>query len=218
MLHYVYRDDLLCFYSNLQNVCSWLVSTYSCLGSLLFDFWLMHSIFSHYSRSIQPKPSETTSELSSNQPDSPEIILKSNCGIDTSAVEAESSCPLLSPMIREDKTASSIADEWEQLVVSEVPKTFSPTCISKPKTVILSPDSNKQLDIKTSRILERLEAPKQLKTKVTSAVVTNKSFSETNMPTKKPLIPFQPNYSTDRTLSSSQLIKPNFQRLKRKHR
>ncbi|WCJ36381.1 hypothetical protein M5689_017585 [Euphorbia peplus] len=165
--------------------------------------------------SVPPKPSETTAE-NSNQPNSPEVILQSNCATDTIIVEDESLH--LNPMIREDKTAASIADEWEQLVVSEVPKSFSPTCISKPKMVIVSPDSNKQLDIKTSRILERLEVPKKLKTKVTSPVVASSSCSQTCTPTKKPLIPFQSNHSTDRTLSSSQLMKPNFQRLKRKHK
>ncbi|KAJ6869388.1 hypothetical protein NC651_034207 [Populus alba x Populus x berolinensis] len=75
------------------------------------------------------------------------------------AIDLEDETPLLDLTNRGDKTTASIAEEWEQLVVKEVPKTFSPACVSKPKmdqSVLSSPDSNRKLDAKTSRILERL--------------------------------------------------------------
>ncbi|KAJ4824265.1 hypothetical protein Tsubulata_031295 [Turnera subulata] len=164
--------------------------------------------------SIPPKLEETTIELNSNQPDSSEVIV-----IDAVAVEEET--PILDLTTTEDNTTASIAEEWEQLVVNEAPTIYSPTCISKPKVdqlLLSSPDSTRQLDAKTSRILERLEVPRQLKTKSISPIVTSSRLSETCAPPKKPLIPFQPTHRTDQTVTSSQLMKPNFQRLKRKHK
>ncbi|CAK7336884.1 unnamed protein product [Dovyalis caffra] len=194
--------------------------------------------------SLPPKLDETTSQLNSSQPDSSEVIV-------LDATDLEDETPLLDLTNRDDKTTSSIAEEWEhlgvnelpnaysptcvsklkmdqsplsspdsqkQLVVSEVPKTYSPTCVSNPKmdqSVLSSPDSNKQLDAKTSRILERLELPRQLKSKAVSPTITS---SQTPLPTKKPSIPFQPTNAIDQSLTSSQLLKPNFQRLKRKHK
>lgn len=171
-----------------------------------------------YSRSVTPKWNEATSELHSNQQDSSEVTVQPNCAIDNIVIEDES--PQLNLTVREDKTTSSIAEEWEQLVICEVPKMHSSPCISKAKTVTLvlsSAESNKQLDINTSRILERLEVPRKLKTKVSSPVVRSSSLSETCLPTKRPLIPFQqPLHATDRGLNSSQLMKFNFQRLRKK--
>ncbi|XP_015579669.1 uncharacterized protein LOC8275461 [Ricinus communis] len=162
---------------------------------------------------VTPKLNEATSGLNSNQLNSLE---QSNC---ITVVKDEA--PQLKMKVGEDKTSYSIAEEWEQLVVSEVPNLYSPTPVSKAKVdmlVLSSPDTNKQLDVKTSRILERLEVPKQLKTKVTSPIFTSSSFSETGAPIKKPPVPFQPSNATDQSLTSSQLMKPNFQRLKRKHK
>ncbi|KAI5563125.1 hypothetical protein BDE02_15G096000 [Populus trichocarpa] len=160
---------------------------------------------------LPPKLDETTSELNSNEPDSSEVIV-------LDAIDLEDETPLLDLTNRDDKTTASIAEEWEQLVVKEVPKTFSPTCVSKPKmdqSVLSSPDSNRQLDAKTSRILERLELPRQLKSKTVSPTIIS---SQTPVPTKKPLIPFQPTNAINQSPTSSQLLKPNFQRLKRKHK
>ncbi|KAG8652763.1 uncharacterized protein LOC110617086 isoform X2 [Manihot esculenta] len=167
--------------------------------------------------SILPKQNETTSELNSNQRDSSEVILQSNCLTDTVVVEDDS--PLFNLTAKEDKSTSSVAEEWEQLVVNGAPEIFSSPCFSKPKTDILvlsSPVSSKELEIRTSRILERLEVPRKLKTKVTSPIVTG-SILTTCLPTKRPLIPFQqPSQATDQSLTSSQLLRPNFQRIKRK--
>jgi hypothetical protein len=83
------------------------------------------------------------------------------------------------------------------------------------QSVLSSPDSNRQLDAKTSRILERLELPRQLKSKTVSPTIIS---SQTPVRTKKPLIPFQPTNAINQSPTSSQLLKPNFQRLKRKHK
>ena len=159
---------------------------------------------------------EATSELNSNRLDSSE---KPNGAMDVIVVKDES--PQLKLKVSKENATSSIAEEWEQLVVTEVPNIYSPTCVSKPKLDILvmsSPDSSKQLDVKTSRILERLEVPRQLKTKVTSPNVTSSSFSETSVPMKRPLVPFQLTNAIDQSLTTNQLMKPSFQRLKKKHK
>jgi len=145
-------------------------------------------------------------------------MVQSTSRLDVELTEEESS---KIDMIEEDKTGTYIAEEWELLVVNEVPKIFSPVCISKPKLdqSVLSPSSsNRQLDVKTSRILERLEVPRQLKTKAVSPISSGSGMIDTCVPMKKPLIPSQCIDTTDQGSTTSQLIKPNFQRLKRKHK
>lgn len=163
---------------------------------------------------------ETKPKGNSNQPDSAEVTAELNSTIDVVVQEAENAS--FDFIIGQDKPTACIAEEWELLVVNEVPKKYSPTCISKPKlnqSVLTPPDNNRQLDEKTSRILERLEVPRQLKTKVVSpATSSSSSISDACLPTKKPLIPFQSSQAADQDTSSSQLMKPNFQRLKRKHK
>lgn len=120
----------------------------------------------------------------------------------------------------EEKNAH-ITEEWEQLVVNEAPKLCSPAFISKPKldqSVLSPPSSNRQLDVKTSRILERLEVPRQLKTKAVSPINTSSGMMDTCVSMKKPLIPTQCIDATNQGLTTSQLMKPIFQRLKRKHK
>nr|GMC95930.1 uncharacterized protein LOC109183057 [Ipomoea batatas] len=118
-----------------------------------------------------------------------------------------------------DKTSELIAEEWEQLIVSEDPKICSPSCNSKPKLdllVLSAPQTSRQLDEKTSRILERLEVPKQLKRKTSSPVTSSSIPVDTCALNKKPLVPFGPVHSVDHGVTSSQPIKPNFQRIRRK--
>ncbi|KAJ9559690.1 hypothetical protein OSB04_004850 [Centaurea solstitialis] len=122
-----------------------------------------------------------------------------------------------------DKITARITEEWEQLIVNEIPIISSPTCASKSKLdqLAVSPlESNKPLDERTSRILERLEVPRKLKAKMTSPVsITSSSATiDACMLTKKPLIPFQPTQTSDSGTVASQPMRPNFQRLKRKHR
>ncbi|XP_060205335.1 uncharacterized protein LOC132633127 [Lycium barbarum] len=120
--------------------------------------------------------------------------------------------------LTDGKTSAKITEEWEQLVVSEMPKMSSPTCISKPKLdkkVLSHPQSTVKLDDKTSRILERLEIPKQLKRKAASPTLSA-SQTVSSSSVKKPLIPFGPSNTNSQAIVSSQPIKPNFQRLKNK--
>lgn len=121
----------------------------------------------------------------------------------------------------EHKKTTSIAEEWERLVVNEIPVKHSPTKPKSDQSVILLslPDNSKQLDINTTRILERLELPRQLKSKQGSpGNNSSRILDVANMSMKKPLIPFQPNQVADQGVTSSQLIRPSFQRLKRKHK
>ncbi|KAM7471600.1 hypothetical protein LguiA_009783 [Lonicera macranthoides] len=118
-----------------------------------------------------------------------------------------------------DKTNERIAEEWERLIITEVPEKYSPNCIVRPKLdqpMLSQPESNKKLDEKTSRILERLEVPRQLKTKAGSPTISSSGKIDVCM-TKKPLIPFGPLNTTQDTMPS-QPMKPNFHRLKRKQR
>ncbi|KAL0012939.1 hypothetical protein SO802_000008 [Lithocarpus litseifolius] len=124
-------------------------------------------------------------------------------------------------MMEEDNTGTHFTEEWEQLFVNEVPKIYSPVCICKPKlnqSVLLPSSSNRAFDVKTSRILERLEVRRQLRTKTVSPVISSSGMMDTCVPLKKPLIPSQCIDTTDQGSTKNQLMKPNFQRLKRKHK
>ncbi|XP_027771070.1 uncharacterized protein LOC107012917 isoform X2 [Solanum pennellii] len=125
---------------------------------------------------------------------------------------------MLDSILADGKIGAKITEEWEQLVVLEMPKMSSPACISKPKLhkEVSSPSqSTGKLDDKTSRILERLEIPKQLKRKAASPTLS--SFQTVSISSvKKPLIPFGPSNTDSQVIVLSQPIKPNFQRLKRK--
>ncbi|PHT29301.1 hypothetical protein CQW23_31103 [Capsicum baccatum] len=146
---------------------------------------------------------------------------------------------MLDSKLTDGKTGAKITEEWEQLVVIEMPKMSSPTCISKPKLhkEVSSPSqSTGKLDVKTSRILERLEVPKQLKRKAASPTVSapltvsnskqlkRKAASPTmsahltvpSSSVKKPLIPFGDSNTASQAIVLSQPMKPNFQRLKKK--
>ncbi|VFQ87251.1 unnamed protein product [Cuscuta campestris] len=120
-----------------------------------------------------------------------------------------------------DINSELVAEEWEKLIVTEEPKMCSPKCNPKPKLepLILSApqaSSSRQVDEKTSRILERLEIPKQLKRK-TASPVTSCSVPIIIDPfgvIKKPLVPYRSSVGKDITLS--QPIKPNFQKHRRK--
>lgn len=165
-------------------------------------------------RSIPPKLEEVNSELNLTEPDSLEVIAESNSAIDVANAEGT---PQLDVKAGEDKATATIAEEWEQLIVNEVPNIYSPSCICKPKleqSVLLPSDSTRQLDVKTSRILERLEIPRQLKKRALSPIITNSIMADGCALMKKPLIPFQPIHVTaaDRASIASKPMKPNFQR------
>ncbi|KAK6153811.1 hypothetical protein DH2020_013450 [Rehmannia glutinosa] len=118
----------------------------------------------------------------------------------------------------ENKTRPCLTEEWERLIVTELGVVMpSPTCNPKSKLdqlVITSPSqSNRQLDEKTSRILERLEIPRQLKRKAVSPTVTSSLSAAVCAAAKKPLIPFK---ATDGGPITSQPLKPSFQRIKKK--
>ncbi|XP_058226553.1 uncharacterized protein LOC131335281 isoform X2 [Rhododendron vialii] len=159
--------------------------------------------------SIRPILKEVTAERNSTQCDSSEdAFVPSKPTAKVVVIEEE--IPHSDPtMGEEDRDSARVTEEWENLIVSEAPKISSPSCIFQPKydRLVLSPqDSNRQLDVKTSRILERLEVPRELKRKAPL------------VPTKAPLVPFQPVCGADQGTPSSQPIKPNFQRIKRRQR
>lgn len=173
--------------------------------------------------SLPLKLKDTTFEPNATLPDSLEVAKQGQTNSQIDFVVLEEETLQQDPTSGEDINSACIAQEWEQLVVTEVPRKYSPTCTLKPKldqSILSPPDSNKQIDIKTSRILERLEIPRQLKAKVVSPTIIGSSriISDACMPAKKPLIPFLATGSSEQGVSSSQLMKPNFQRLKRKHK
>ncbi|KAG1370257.1 hypothetical protein COCNU_15G006230 [Cocos nucifera] len=110
---------------------------------------------------------------------------------------------------KEEQNSPCVTEEWEQLLIlDEMNDAYSSTCISNPKFQNSSLTAQtKPLDEKTSRILERLEAPKQQKLKATSPSVSRNSI---NGQMKQPLVPFES--------SSSRPLRPIFQTLKRKQR
>ncbi|XP_023521761.1 uncharacterized protein LOC111792381 [Cucurbita pepo subsp. pepo] len=156
-------------------------------------------------RSLTPRSEEGTYGNESNGPD----YLK---GIVNSVKDVE----IVTAM---DCIEAGVAETWEQLVTHEFPETC-PVYVSKDKLDRLSlspPDGNKQLAVKTSRILERLEIPRQ-RTKATSPNTISIDLVDPNSPTKKPPIPLVPVLARDQgfTGTQTQLMKPNFNKLKRK--
>ncbi|XP_058102679.1 uncharacterized protein LOC131246500 isoform X4 [Magnolia sinica] len=174
--------------------------------------------------SIPPKRTKTRSKelkFNSPNPQQPSDVSTQPTSTKTEAtVNAETQS--VQTAVDVDKTADCITEEWEQLIVNEVSQNYSPTCISKPKFENLASsasDSQRPLDEKTSRILERLEAPREQKNKGSSpSVVVSNVKRDGRGPMKKPLVPFVPGCAMDQGLSLSQPIKPNFQKAKRKLR
>lgn len=169
--------------------------------------------------SVFPKLESAFFELSSSQQPSSEVIGKTGSAINVIVVDEESMA--LNIMDQDDKTMACITEEWKQLVVNEDPKMNSPSSVPKAKLdqSSVSPlDGNRQLDRETSRILERLEVPRPMKVKAASPVCNESCMKNTGLPTKKPLIPFQPTQGTEQVFVGSQLMKPTFQRQKRKLR
>ncbi|ONK58708.1 uncharacterized protein A4U43_C09F15850 [Asparagus officinalis] len=105
---------------------------------------------------------------------------------------------------KDDNTSSCISEEWEQLlIVDEMnDNDYSLASIPKSKIQDLTLTQSRNLDDKTCRILERLEAPKQLKEKVPSPSIG------VTAQLKKPLLPLD--------TSSSQPMKPHFQKLRKR--
>ncbi|KAK1271050.1 hypothetical protein QJS04_geneDACA021055 [Acorus gramineus] len=107
------------------------------------------------------------------------------------------------------------AEDWgELLMVNDVSESSSQTIISKPKfeSQVSTTSVEKPLDEKTCRILERLEVPKEKKLprgRTISPPVASVRSDQCSGSMKRPLVPLGP--------SSSQLLKPDFQRPKRKH-
>ncbi|KAF7840204.1 uncharacterized protein G2W53_008686 [Senna tora] len=171
-------------------------------------------------QSILPKVGGVSSEPSSSeQPSSSEVTEKAETAIDVTLVNGETLS--LDHKTQEDNTFASITEEWEQLIVNEDPDLYSQSRTPKAKldqSRVSPRDGNRQLDRETSRILERLEVPRPLKTKVVSPISNVSCMTNASLPTKKPLIPFQQSQATEPVPIASQLIKPNFQRLKRKHK
>ncbi|CAK8579072.1 unnamed protein product [Lathyrus sativus] len=169
--------------------------------------------------SVFPKTDGAFSELSSSQQPSSEVIGRAKSANNVVVVDEE----ILSMDItdQDDRTMACITEEWKQLVVNEEPKLYSPSCMPKAKldqSSIAPQNGNRQLDKETSRILERLEVPRPLKGKKASPVSNESCVKHKTVSTKKPLIPFQPTQNTEQVIISSQLLKPNFQRQKRKQR
>ncbi|MBA0563619.1 hypothetical protein Golob_008591 [Gossypium lobatum] len=167
---------------------------------------------------VAPKRNDATCEPNPTNPDSTEVNARPISSVGVMVAFDEMS--QLDQTAEERKKPTSIAEEWERLVANEIP-VYSPTKPKSDQSVILlsSPDNSKQLDVNTTRILERLELPRQLKSKQGfPGNNSNRILDVANMSMKKPLIPFQPNQAADQGVTSSQLIRPSFQRLKRKHK
>lgn len=124
----------------------------------------------------------------------------------------------LSSQSKKGKASPSISEEWEKLIVIDdldddfaTPVPRRPAADKPPHAKPISPV--KPLDEKTSRILERLEAPRVKKQRPANAGKVSTIMAPTPShvactQAKKPLLPFEP--------SASQPLKPTFNRLRRK--
>uniref|UniRef100_A0A7C9D6N5 Uncharacterized protein n=1 Tax=Opuntia streptacantha TaxID=393608 RepID=A0A7C9D6N5_OPUST len=145
-------------------------------------------------------------------------IIPMRCN-EASGIEAPQGGNFPPPQVDDaEKVISHLTQEWEQLIVSNVPKINplpSEPKLEKPKTSPLA--SQRPLDTRTSKILERLGNPKQMITKGTSPIAVNGIASSSDVQTEN-----SPSRLTDTAdqglVTTSQLMKPNFQRLKRKFR
>ncbi|KAL2478977.1 hypothetical protein Fot_47991 [Forsythia ovata] len=165
---------------------------------------------------IRPKTREATSETDSTLQDSSAEVQQTMQNVDVTVMGEKTS--QLDTKLSEDKTSACITQEWEQLIITEVVNMNSPTCISKPKLdhPVPSPlQNNRRVDEKTSRILERLEVPRQLKRKTVSPTISSSVSADMCASLKKPLIPFGPDNTIDQGPTASQPRKPSFQRRKR---
>ncbi|GJN37747.1 hypothetical protein PR202_gb26733 [Eleusine coracana subsp. coracana] len=117
------------------------------------------------------------------------------------------------------KASPSISEEWEKLIIiDDLTDDFATPAAPRPAAAkpqrAKPPSPVKQLDEKTSRILERLEAPKAKKPRAntgkasTSAMPMPAPSRVARTQTKKPLLPSQP--------CASQQLKPTFNKLRRK--
>ncbi|KAL2462271.1 hypothetical protein Adt_45691 [Abeliophyllum distichum] len=165
---------------------------------------------------IRPRTKEATSETDWTLQDSSAEVQQTMQNVDVTVMgERESQ---LDTKLSEDKTSACITQEWEQLIITEVVKMNSSTCISKPKVdhLVTSPlQNNRQVDEKTSRILERLEVPRQLKRKTVSPTISSSVSADMCASLKKPLIPYGPANTIDQGPAASQPRKPSFQKRKR---
>uniref|UniRef100_A0A453E021 Uncharacterized protein n=2 Tax=Aegilops tauschii subsp. strangulata TaxID=200361 RepID=A0A453E021_AEGTS len=122
------------------------------------------------------------------------------------------------PSQPKEKASPSISEEWEKLIIIDdnddfcTPVSSSRATFPRPPVSTL-PSPVKPLDEKTSRILERLEAPKAKKQRASKppgagAATASGRGGVSSTQGKKPLLPFEP--------SASQPLKPTFNRVRRK--
>lgn len=122
------------------------------------------------------------------------------------------------PSQPKEKASPSISEEWEKLIIIDdnddfcTPVSSSRAPFPRPPVSTL-PSPVKPLDEKTSRILERLEAPKAKKQRASKPPGTRAAAAAgrggvSSTQAKKPLLPFEP--------SASQQLKPTFNRVRRK--
>lgn len=107
-----------------------------------------------------------------------------------------------------DKGIVRLTKEWEQLIVGDIPRTTSLPSepdLEKPR-MSPTPASQRPLDTRTWKILERLGNPKQMKAKVTSPTEVSGI-----------VVTSAGGITDSHQATSSQLMKPTFHRLKRKH-
>ncbi|GKA06884.1 hypothetical protein Tco_0686108 [Tanacetum coccineum] len=107
--------------------------------------------------SLPAKSEELPPEPTSTQGDSLNESESSDSKQAMGMIGSEEEIPQLDFKSRRDKITERITEEWEQLIVNEIPKISHLNCVSKPKLdhLAFTPiESSKPLNEKTSRILE----------------------------------------------------------------
>ncbi|XP_021731646.1 uncharacterized protein LOC110698502 isoform X2 [Chenopodium quinoa] len=144
-----------------------------------------------------------------------EVVVSSGKDIAVLAVQTRTS----DQGIEDDKGISRLTQEWEQLIVGGIPRMDSE--LSEPnleKARTSAPAIHKPLDTRTSIILERLGNPRQINTKANTHKILSGLAANGNGTTEHhhSIIDID---ATDQGLTApSNLIRPTFQRLKRKFR
>ncbi|KAI6704848.1 hypothetical protein NL676_007810 [Syzygium grande] len=159
--------------------------------------------------SVPPESKGTSSESKSSQPK-----------MSDAAVPAPEELKLEIPVVEgeppQSPTKCTAAEEWGQLLVIEMPKVLTPTCISKctsESTQVIDLSAGDGLvhnDAKISRILERLEAPRQSNPTATSPNIASKLLADpciSVLTTKKsPRL----THVAEQGFGGNQLIRPSF--------
>ncbi|KAI3442277.1 uncharacterized protein J3R85_001385 [Psidium guajava] len=159
--------------------------------------------------SLPQESKETSSESESCQPK-----------MSDATVPAPEELTLAVPVVEgepsQSQTKCTAVEEWGQLLVNEMPNVLTPTCISKltsESTQVIdlsSADGLVQNEAKISRILERLEAPRQSNPRAASPNIAGKGHIDPSCSVLITKNSPRLTHAAGQGYVGNQLIKPSF--------